>query len=76
MLSHASRGLDVADFPVKKLSYNQTQTTMREVVTPRKPLSPLTQTKNIPSTPSNVTPPVYNNEAEENQSPKNVTPIP
>ncbi|WOK98817.1 65-kDa microtubule-associated protein 3-like [Canna indica] len=50
-LSPSARGLDIADLPVKKLSYTAT-ITHREVDTPRKPFAPLLPVHNIPSTPS------------------------
>ncbi|XP_020273615.1 65-kDa microtubule-associated protein 3 [Asparagus officinalis] len=50
VLSHASRGLDVAGLPMKRLSFNPTSA--REVETQRKPFTPVAPNNNIPPAPS------------------------
>jgi len=46
----ASRGLDVAGLPVKKLSFHPTSA--REMETPRKPFAPLVSNNTVPLIPS------------------------
>uniref|UniRef100_A0ACD5VFX7 Uncharacterized protein n=1 Tax=Avena sativa TaxID=4498 RepID=A0ACD5VFX7_AVESA len=64
-LSPGSRGLDIGDLPIKKLSFNAS--TLRDTETPRKPFAQIMPASSAPSTPArpdtNVT------AEEENRTP-------
>ncbi|XP_037413770.1 65-kDa microtubule-associated protein 3-like [Triticum dicoccoides] len=64
-LSPASRGLDIGDLPIKKLSFNATA--LRETETPRKPFAQIMPPpSSVPSTPARS---VTNDTEDENRTP-------
>lgn len=63
-LSPGSRGIDIADLPIKKLSFNASA--LRETETPRKPFAQIMPASSVPSTPVR---PITNDMEDENRTP-------